>query len=64
MERITRQRLTTGADQYFIMSERGTGRALEDHIFASLICFAIAVRDTSSLTRKKKRLGFTRGKVL
>jgi hypothetical protein len=64
MERITRQKLTTGADQYFIMNERGNGKASEDHIFASLICFAIAVRDTSNLVKKRKKLGRTRGKVL
>lgn len=64
LERITRQRLTSGADQYYILNERGSGKAADDHIFASFICFAIAVRDTSASVRKRKKLGRTRGKVL
>lgn len=64
LERITRQRLTTGADQYFIMSERGNGKSLEDHIFSSLICFAIGVRDSPISARKLRRLGKMRGKEL
>ena len=62
MERITKQRTTLGDDQYFIMSDRGNGKALDDHIFASLICFTMAVRDTSFLKKKRKKLGRASGK--
>lgn len=64
LERITRQRLTSGADQYYILNEKGNGKASQDHIFASLICFAIAVRDSPLNLKKRKKLGQTRGKVL
>jgi hypothetical protein len=64
LERITRQRLTSGSDQYYILNEKGNGKAADDHIFASLICFAIAVRESPLNLRKRKKLGQTRGKVL
>lgn len=61
-ERITKQRTTLGDDQYFIMSDKGNGKALDDHIFASMICFSIAVRDTSFLKKRRKKLGKASGK--
>ncbi len=64
MERITRQRLASGSDQYYILNDRGSGKSSEDHIFASLICFAIAVREAPSLNKVRVKLGRTRGKVL
>lgn len=64
LERITRQRLTTGADQYYILNEKGSGKAADDHIFASFICFAVAVREPPSPITNRKKLGRTRGKVL
>lgn len=64
IERITRQRLTSGADQYYIMNERGSGKAADDHIFASFICFAVAVREPPTPLKNRKKLGRTRGKVL
>lgn len=57
IERIARQKAMNGRDRYFILSENGRGIARNDHIFASLICFAMGIRDMSYLKNRKKRLG-------
>lgn len=57
IERIARQKGMNGRDRYFILSESGRGQARSDHIFASLICFAMSIRDMSYLKNRKKRLG-------
>lgn len=62
LERITKQKDSLGNDKYYILSERGTGASQKDHIFASLICFSIAIRDTSLLRTKRKKLGRSGGK--
>ena len=64
LERITKQQTSMGADQYFIMSEKGNGKASSDHIFASLICAMISLRDTSFLKKKKRKLGKAGGKAV
>jgi hypothetical protein len=61
LERITKQRSMNGEDRYFIMHEKGTGASEHDHIFASLICYAIATRDLSFQKRKRKKLGRASG---
>ena len=60
LERIAKQKRQNGTDRYFIASEKGSGESVNDHIFASFICFAIIVRDVSFL-KKKKKLGRTIG---
>lgn len=45
LERLTRQRRTTGNDFYFIMGERGSGASDEDHIYASYLCFIYTLRE-------------------
>jgi hypothetical protein len=62
LERITKQRSPLGQDQYYILSDRGNGKAVSDHIFASMICYTVAVRDTSFLKKKKRKLGKSGGK--
>ena len=62
LERITKQKTVMGQDQYFILSDKGNGKAVNDHIFASLICYTVAVRDTSFLKKKKRKLGKSGGK--
>jgi hypothetical protein len=57
LERIARQKSITGATKYFILGESGKGVSTSDHIFASFICFAICIRDTSFIKSKKKKLG-------
>jgi intein/homing endonuclease len=57
VERIAKQKNLNGQDRYFILSEQGKGASKNDHIFASLICFCIGIRDMSFLRKKKKKLG-------
>lgn len=62
LERITKQKSINGDDRYFILSEKGNGASPDDHLFASLICWAIATRDMSFQKRKRKKLGKSSGK--
>jgi hypothetical protein len=62
LERITKQKGISGTDVYYIMNEKGAGKADDDHNFASMICFCIATRDMSFQKKKRKRLGKTSGK--
>ena len=43
LERISKQKLSTGKDRYFVLSDRGSGADSNDHIYASYICFGIAI---------------------
>lgn len=61
LERIVKQRTISGQDRYFILSEQGKGKSGADHIFASFICFAMAIRDMSFIKKKNKKLGRTIG---
>lgn len=42
LERVASQRKPDGGYQYFVMSERGSGKSNDDHILASYIVFIIA----------------------
>ncbi len=44
VERIAKQKTPSGYDKYFIMSDKGTGVSGDDHIFASYICFVMALQ--------------------
>ena len=61
IERITKIKGINGDDKYFILSEKGNGPSNDDHLFASLICWAIATRDMSFQKKKRKRLGKSSG---
>lgn len=45
LERIARQRRTSGHMHYFIVSPRGHGESNDDHIYASYLCFIAALRE-------------------
>lgn len=59
IERISKQKLPSGKDRYFIMSINGAGNSsdTDDHIFASFICFALAVNHGIDTTIKVRKLG-------
>lgn len=61
LERITKMKGTSGDDRYFILSEKGNGASPNDHLFASMICWAIATRDMSFQKPRRKRLGKSNG---
>ena len=66
MERVAKKKSMNGRDTYFIISERGAsgkggvGADEDDHIFASYICFTLAVRE-EPLDVNKKKLGRPKG---
>lgn len=60
IERIAKQKTLSGKDRYFILSERGVGADKNDHIFASYICFALAL-DNGIAAVAPKRLGQAQG---
>lgn len=43
MERISKQKTLNGRDRFFILSDKGAGIDSNDHIFASYICFVLAL---------------------
>lgn len=55
LERVAYQRNIDGTTRYFVLSEKGTGVAKEDHIFASYVVFTICLT-TMSLQRPTRRL--------
>lgn len=55
MERVAYQRRGDGTNQYFILSERGSGKSADDHIFASYVVFVLTLL-TVLLQRPKKKL--------
>jgi hypothetical protein len=55
MERVAYQRRSDGTNQYFILSDRGTGKSGDDHIFASYVVFTLALL-TALFERPKKKL--------
>lgn len=57
LERLTRQKRITGNDNYFIMSERGSGASDDDHIFASYLCFIYGQRSRQQVVIESVRLG-------
>lgn len=57
LERLARQKRTTGNDHYFITSERGNGASDDDHIFASYLCFIYGLRTKQSAKQIAAQLG-------
>jgi hypothetical protein len=55
MERVAYQRRSDGTNQYFILSERGTGKSNDDHIFASYVVFTLTLL-TALFEKPRKRL--------
>jgi hypothetical protein len=43
LERMAKQRSVNGREMYYILSDKGAGQDGNDHIFASYICFALAL---------------------
>ena len=60
VERIAKKRSMNGRDIYFVMSDTGTGASEDDHIFASFVCFTLAVRE-EPLNVNLKKLGKPKG---
>lgn len=54
IERVAYQRRGDGTNQYFVISERGTGKSTDDHIFASYVVFVLMLLTTTLLKPKKK----------
>lgn len=61
LERVAKQRGTSGKDRYFVMNDKGNGVSDDDHIFASYICFILAIKDQVLNPNKFKKLGIARG---
>lgn len=62
IERVAKKRSMSGRDLYFVMSDTGNGASEDDHIFASYICFALAVRE-EPLNTNLKKLGRPKGSL-
>jgi hypothetical protein len=62
VERIAKKRSMNGKDVYFVMADNGSGVSDDDHIFASFVCFALAVRE-EPLNTNLKKLGRPRGSL-
>jgi len=60
MERVAKKKSMNGRDTYFVMSETGNGVSEDDHVFASFICFMMAIRE-EPLNVYLKKLGKARG---
>jgi hypothetical protein len=59
IERVAYQRRSDGTNQYFILSERGTGKSGDDHIFASYVVFTLTLL-TSLFEKPRKKLASPR----
>lgn len=59
MERVAKQKSMNGRDQYFVMSDKG-GKDNDDHIFASYICFMMAIRE-EVIYQARRKLGKPKG---
>jgi hypothetical protein len=54
LERVAKQKSTSGRDRYFVLSDRGAGADEEDHIFACYIVWTIATKqDVPNPTLRK-----------
>jgi len=54
LERIAKQKSTSGKDRYFVLNDKGAGADEEDHIFASYITFVMAIRNIVTNPQLKK----------
>lgn len=54
MERVAKQKTTSGKDRYFVLNDKGAGADDDDHIFASYICFILGIRQDPEYTAIKK----------
>lgn len=55
LERVAYQRGADGLNRYFVISERGSGKSEDDHIFASYLVFIIMLL-TTALRRNRTKL--------
>jgi hypothetical protein len=54
LERVAKQKSTTGRDRYFVLSDKGAGADEEDHIFAAYIVWTLATKaDVPNPTTRK-----------
>lgn len=60
LERVAKQKTTSGHDRYFVLSDRGAGPDPEDHIFAAYIVWALAIR-SEVLNPTLRKLGRPKG---
>lgn len=44
LERVAKQKSTSGNDKYFVLSDRGAGADDEDHIFAAYVVWTLAIK--------------------
>lgn len=44
LERVVKMKSTAGRDRYFVINEKGAGASEEDHIYASYVVWALAIR--------------------
>lgn len=56
LERVAYTKRTDGSNQYFVLSERGTGKAQDDHIFAAYLVFIMTMGNLTTVTKQRKRL--------
>lgn len=60
LERVAKQKSTSGRDRYFVLSDRGAGADDEDHIFAAYIVWTLAIKSAVANPNLKK-LGKPKG---
>jgi hypothetical protein len=52
LERVARQKRTSGHMHYYVVSPRGHGESTDDHIYASYLCFIGALRTSLPLQKQ------------
>ena len=57
MERVAYQKQADGSNKYFVLSDKGAGKSQDDHIFASLLVFMIALTSLKYSQPRKKLTG-------
>lgn len=57
MERVAYQKQADGSNRYFVLSDKGAGKSKDDHIFASLLVFMIALTHLQYIKTRKKLTG-------
>lgn len=55
LERVAYTRSSDGTNKYFVLSDKGTGKSTDDHIFASYIVFTLTLL-TSLFEKPRKKL--------
>jgi hypothetical protein len=53
LERLVKQKTTSGRERFYIISKNGIGAETDDHIFASYITFAASLQSGVEITQVK-----------